>query len=108
MPAKGLLYIGDCKMGALATRAYVAQTENFYLMPLAQVGDLPEQCAALNRTSINPQILTVEAALTGSKELVYQAALLDPHTAAELSIDDIVSMCDDLIAAHGRMLPKLR
>lgn len=43
LPSKGLLYIGDCKMGALATRAYVAQTENFYLMPLAQVGDLPAQ-----------------------------------------------------------------
>ncbi len=43
LPSKGLLYIGDCKMGALATRAYVAQTENSYLMPLAQVGDLPEQ-----------------------------------------------------------------
>ena len=43
LPSKGLLYIGDCKMGALATRAFVAQTENFYLMPLAQVGDLPEQ-----------------------------------------------------------------
>lgn len=43
LPARGLLYIGDCKMGALATRAYVAQTGNFYLMPLAQVGDLPEQ-----------------------------------------------------------------
>ena len=43
LPAQGLLYIGDCKMGALATRAYVAQTGNFYLMPLAQVGELPEQ-----------------------------------------------------------------
>jgi len=43
LPPKGLLYIGDCKMGALATRAYVSQTGNYYLMPLAQVGDLPEQ-----------------------------------------------------------------
>lgn len=43
LPPKGLLYIGDCKMGALATRAYVAQTDNAYLMPLAQLGDLPEQ-----------------------------------------------------------------
>ena len=43
LPPKGLLYIGDCKMGALATRAYVAQTENSYLMPLAQVGEMPEQ-----------------------------------------------------------------
>ncbi len=43
LPPTGLLYIGDCKMGALATRAYVAQTENFYRMPLAQVDDLPDQ-----------------------------------------------------------------
>ena len=72
------------------------------------VGDLPEQCAALNRTNINPQILTVEAVLTGRKDLVYQAALLDPHTAAELSIADTVSLCDDLFAAHGDMLPPLK
>ena len=39
-------------------------------------------------------------------DCIYQAAMLDPHTAAELSIDDIVKMCDDLIAAHGDMLPK--
>lgn len=43
LPATGLLYIGDCKMGALATRAYVVQTQNFYLMPLAQVGQLPTE-----------------------------------------------------------------
>jgi len=43
LPAQGLLYMGDCKMGALATRAYLAQTGNYYLMPLAQVGDLPDQ-----------------------------------------------------------------
>ena len=72
------------------------------------VGDLPAQCAALNTTDINPQLLTVEAALTKKRDLIYQAALLDPHTAAELSIDDIVSMCDDLIEAHGDMLPKYR
>ncbi|MCF7853913.1 MAG: alpha-glucosidase/alpha-galactosidase [Candidatus Pacebacteria bacterium] len=71
------------------------------------VGDLPEQCAAMNRTNINVQLLTVEAALTGKKERVYQAALMDPHTAAELSIDEIVSMCDELIEAHGELLPPL-
>jgi alpha-galactosidase len=69
------------------------------------VGDLPEACAALNRTNINPQILTVEAALTKNRDLVYQAAMLDPHTAAELPIDRIRAMCDDLIEAHGAMLP---
>jgi alpha-galactosidase len=70
------------------------------------IGELPEQLAALNRTNINTQLLTIEAAVTRKKEYIYQAALLDPHTAAELSIDDIVSMCDDLIEAHGSWLPK--
>lgn len=69
------------------------------------VGDLPEQLAALNRTNINTQLLTMEAALTRKKEKIYQAAMLDPHTAAELSIDDIIALCDDLIAAHGDWLP---
>ena len=72
------------------------------------VGDLPEQLAALNRTHINTQLLTIEAAMTGKKEHIYHAAMLDPHTAAELSIDDIVSMCDDLIEAHGDWLPKYK
>jgi len=70
------------------------------------IGEIPEQLAALNRTNINTQLLTIEAAVTRKKEYIYQAALLDPHTAAELSIDDIVSMCDDLIEAHGSWLPK--
>lgn len=69
------------------------------------VGALPPQCAAMNMTNINVQLLTVEAALTRRKEHIYHAAMLDPHTAAELSIDDIVAMCDELIAAHGNMLP---
>jgi alpha-galactosidase len=72
------------------------------------VGDLPEQCAGLNRTNINVQLLTVDAALTGRREAIYQAAMLDPHTAAELSLDEIRALCDDLIQAHGRFLPKLR
>ncbi|MBB6636053.1 alpha-glucosidase/alpha-galactosidase [Cohnella thailandensis] len=70
------------------------------------VGALPPQLAALNRTNINTQLLTIEAAMTGKKEHIYHAAMLDPHTAAELSIDDIVSLCDDLIEAHGDWLPK--
>lgn len=65
------------------------------------VGRLPVQLAAMNMTNINPQLLTIEAARTKKKEYIYQAAMLDPHTAAELSIDDIVSMCDELISAHG-------
>ncbi len=69
------------------------------------VGELPLQCAAMNRTNINVQQLTIEAALTGRKDYIYQAAMMDPHTASELSIDDIVSLCDDLIEAHGSWLP---
>ncbi|MEB5759683.1 alpha-glucosidase/alpha-galactosidase [Mammaliicoccus sciuri] len=69
------------------------------------IGDLPEQLAALNRTNINTQLLTIEAALTQQKEKIYQAAMLDPHTSAELSISDIISLCDDLIEAHGDWLP---
>lgn len=70
------------------------------------VGELPTQCAAMNMTNINVQLLTIEAALTKSRDRIYQAALLDPHTSSELSIDDTVKMCDELIAAHGDMLPK--
>ncbi|WP_025677004.1 alpha-glucosidase/alpha-galactosidase [Paenibacillus massiliensis] len=69
------------------------------------IGDLPPQLAALNRTNINTQLLTIEAALTKRREHIYHAAMLDPHTAAELSIDDIVALCDDLIEAHGEWLP---
>ncbi len=64
------------------------------------VGDLPEQLAAMNRTNINPQLLTIEAAVSKKKSDIYRAAMLDPHTAAELSIDDIVAMCDEMVEAH--------
>jgi len=69
------------------------------------VGALPPQCAALTRTNVNVQELTIQAALTSKREHIYQAALLDPHTAAELTIDEIIALCDDLIAAHGSYLP---
>jgi alpha-galactosidase len=62
----------------------------------------------LNRTNINTQLLTIEAATTLKKEHIYQAALLDPHTNSELSIDDTIAMCDELIEAHGDWLPKYR
>lgn len=65
------------------------------------VGRLPVQLAALNMTNINAQLMTIEAARTRKIESIYQAAMLEPHTAAELNIDDIVKMCDELIAAHG-------
>ena len=66
------------------------------------MGDLPLQLAAMNITNINPQLLTIEAAVTKSREKVYQAAMLDPHTAQTLSLDDIVAMCDELIDAHNK------
>lgn len=65
------------------------------------VGKLPVQLAAMNMTNINPQLITIEAARTRKKEYIYQAAMLDPHTAAELNIKDIHSMVDELIKAHG-------
>lgn len=64
------------------------------------IGQLPTQLAAMNMSNINVQLLTIEAAVTKKREKVYQAAMMDPHTAAELSIDDIVSMCDELLDAH--------
>ena len=70
------------------------------------VGALPIQCAAMNMTNINPQLLTIEAFVTKKKEHIYQAAMLDPHTASELDIDTIIKMCDELIDAHGSWLPK--
>lgn len=69
------------------------------------IGALPEHLAALNRTNINVQLLTMQAAFTHKREDVYYAALLDPHTSAELSIDDIIALCDDLFEAHGDWLP---
>ncbi len=70
------------------------------------VGALPVQCAAMNMTNINVQLLTIEAAATRKKEHIYQAAMLDPHTGSELDIDTIKKMVDDLIEAHGDYLPK--
>ena len=70
------------------------------------VGALPVQCAAMNMTNINVQLLTIEAARTRKLEHIYQAAMLDPHTASELDIDTIKKMVDDLIVAHGDYLPK--
>ena len=64
------------------------------------VGELPLQLAAMNASNIYPQLLTIEAAHTGKKEYIYQAAMMDPLTGAQLSTDEIVSMCDELIAAH--------
>ncbi len=70
-----------------------------------KVGALPPQLAALMQTNINVQALTVEAILSGKREHVYHAAMLDPHTAAELDLGQIWSLVDDLITAHGDWLP---
>ena len=68
------------------------------------VGKLPVQLAAMNQTNINAQLLTINAAVTKKREDIYMAAMLEPHTAAELSIDDIKAMVDDLIEAHGEYM----
>ena len=69
------------------------------------IGALPPQLAAVMQTNINVQALTVEAALTGNREHIYHAAMMDPHTAAELDLRQIHDLVDDLIAAHGDWLP---
>ena len=74
------------------------------LQPTA-FGTLPPHLAAMMQTNINVQALTVEAAVTGKREHIYHAAMLDPHTAAELSLDQIWHLVDDLIEAHGEYLP---
>ena len=71
------------------------------------IGALPPQLAALIRTNVNVQELTVEAALTGRREHVYHAAMLDPHTAAELDLDQIHALVDALLDAHGAWVPPL-
>jgi len=73
-----------------------------------RIGDLPPQLAALIMTNVNVQSLAVEAALTGKREHVYHAAMLDPHTAAELTLDEIWALVDDLLEEHGEMIPPLR
>ena len=71
-----------------------------------KIGAMPPHLAAMQQTNVNVQSLVVEAALTGKREHIYHAAMMDPHTAAELSLDQIWSLVDDLIDAHGSMLPK--
>ncbi len=70
------------------------------------VGDLPPQCAAVNRPYVSVGELTVAAAVTGNPRLIRQAAMVDPNTAATLTLDDIWSLCDELTLAHGELLPE--
>jgi alpha-galactosidase len=71
-----------------------------------RIGAIPPQCLALNRTFLNVAELTVRAAVEGSRELVYQAALLDPNTSATLTVGQILDMVDDMIEAHGDLIPE--
>jgi alpha-galactosidase len=71
------------------------------------VGALPPHLAALIRTNLNVHELTVRAALDGRRDHVYHAAMLDPHTGAELSLAEIRTLVDDLLAAHGDLIPAL-
>jgi len=71
-----------------------------------RVGRLPVQLAAMNMTHINVHLITLEAAHTKKREHIYHAAMLDPHTASELSLDKIRAMVDELIEAHGSWLPE--
>ncbi|MCL2217257.1 MAG: alpha-glucosidase/alpha-galactosidase [Defluviitaleaceae bacterium] len=72
------------------------------------IGRLPVQLAAMNMTHVNVHLIAIEAAVTLKKEHIYQAAMLDPHTAAELSADDICKMVDELISAHGNWMPRYK
>ena len=70
-----------------------------------RVGRVPVQLAAIMRSNINVQELTVAAALSGKKDHILHAVAMDPHTAAELSLDEIANLVDSLIEAHGKFLP---
>ncbi|MGB1162117.1 MAG: alpha-glucosidase/alpha-galactosidase [Alphaproteobacteria bacterium] len=69
------------------------------------IGNLPKQLVGLMRTNISVQEMTVEALMTENREHIYHAAMLDPHTAAELDLDQIWAMTDELIEAHGDWMP---
>lgn len=70
------------------------------------IGALPHQLAALNLRQISVHQVAVDAALTGKKDYIYQAAMLDPHASSELTIDEIRALVDDMIESHGNWLPK--
>ncbi|HZK38803.1 MAG TPA: alpha-glucosidase/alpha-galactosidase [Clostridia bacterium] len=86
----------------------VACLVNKYGVQPCYQGPLPLQLAAMNMTTINVQLLTIEAAVTLKKDHIYQAVMLDPHASSELTIDEIVAMCDDLIEEHGDWMPKYK
>ena len=73
-----------------------------------KVGKLPTQLAAMNSSNIYAQLLTIEAAATLEKQYIYNAAMMDPHTGAELNIKDIYAMVDELLEAHKDWLPEYK
>ncbi|MBB4236967.1 alpha-galactosidase/6-phospho-beta-glucosidase family protein [Rhizobium esperanzae] len=77
-----------------------------YVLPQLRLGGLPPRLTALMRANISVQELTVQALMTENREHIYHAAMMDPHTAAELDLDQIWSLVDDLLAAHGDWLPE--
>ncbi len=79
--------------------------DNYGITP-CHVGKLPIQLAAMNSTNIYTQLLTIEAAVTKEKKYIYQAAMMDPHTSSELSLEDIFAMVDELIEAEKDWLPE--
>ena len=92
------------------TRCHVAKHGNdrkFHYIKTVR-GALPPHLAALMQTNINVQQLTVEALVSGKREHVYHAAMLDPHTAAELNLDQIWGLVNELLEAHGAAIPELR
>jgi len=107
---KGLIYGNVPNRGLIANLPQDAVVEVPCLVdrngiqPTA-VGTIPSHLASIMQLSINVQRQTVEAAITGKREAIYHAAMLDPHTAAELSLDEIWSLCDRLIERHGNLLP---
>jgi alpha-galactosidase len=73
-----------------------------------RIGYLPPQLSGFIMTNINVQALVVEAVLSGTRDYVYHAAMLDPHTSAELTIEEIWCLVDELIEAHGDYIPELK
>ena len=91
----GLLYSGDCKMAALETRAEIAANQDYYLTRLPLTGAVQARFSGW-----------VEAALSGDRDLLYRAALLDRNASGFLSIDQIRQMVDELIDYHGDNMPE--
>ena len=71
-----------------------------------RIGRIPPHLAALMQTNVNVQALMVEAVLKGDPRFIHYAAMVDPHTSAELDLDQISALVNDLLAAHGEWIPE--